>query len=129
MGLIAKECGLYRNGPETELALCSESPGYVGQLFATMNQMAKIDDRDILRLIQEGPPPMDFDMGAEDIWAGYARAMGNYQRSGIAQNMVGIVSNLDGFSTFKKMLDLGGRAGSVLHCHGGRASKHARGHL
>ncbi len=111
MGLLEKENGLYRNSPETQLSLYSESPAYVGQLFVMMDQMAKTDEKGFLQLVKEGPQAMNFDMGAEEIWAGYARAMANFQRSGVAQKMALIVSGLDGFAGFKKMLDLGGGPG------------------
>jgi predicted O-methyltransferase YrrM len=49
--------------------------------------------------------------GSEEIWASMARNMANNERSGIAQRIAKIASELPEFSSFGKMLDLGGGPG------------------
>jgi predicted TPR repeat methyltransferase len=51
------------------------------------------------------------DMGGEEIWTEFARTIGNYQRSGTAREMARMVAGIKGFSSFQKMMDLGGGSG------------------
>lgn len=110
-GLLEKKNGLYRNKAETEMALTRKSPAYVGEMLLMMNQMAAGTVASMTHLVQAGPPTGLPDLGSQEIWARYARSMANYQRGGSAQKMAKIVSKLDEFASFEKMLDLGGGHG------------------
>ena len=114
-GLVAKKNGLYRNTPITQEFLVESSPTFLGQLLILMEEVelwnAALED--LPRLIKEGPPPPspEVDMGTEERWAQDAVTMANSQRSGMAQQIAKIISQLPEFPTFKRMLDLGGGAG------------------
>jgi SAM-dependent methyltransferase len=114
LGLVDKENGCYRNRPDTQLTLHRDSPAYVGQMFAMMDRMSADIMADIGQTVRFGPPGVPTDFGTEVIWSVYARSMANYQRSGPAQRMAATVSQIDGFESFEKMLDLGGGPG--LYC-------------
>jgi predicted TPR repeat methyltransferase len=53
------------------------------------------------------------DMGSEEMWAQFTVSMANYEQAGVAQQAVELVSELPEFTSFKKMLDLGGGPGLV----------------
>ena len=110
-GLLQKKVGRYRNTIVAETALRTSSPAYVGEMLVMTHQMNADPVARMTQLIQNGPPSTTADLGREEIWASYARVMANYQRSGIAQKMAVIISQLEGFTSFKKMLDLGGGPG------------------
>lgn len=111
LGLLEKNNGLYRNTGQAEISLCRKSPAYVGEMLTMMHQMASGTLQEMTRLVKSGPPPGGLDMGDEAIWADYARSMANYQLGGSAQKIAGLVSKIQGFSLFEKMLDLGGGSG------------------
>jgi O-methyltransferase. len=114
-GLVAKKNGLYRNTPIAQEFLVESSPTFLGQLLILMEEVelwnAALED--LPRLIKEGPPPPspEVDMGTEERWAQAAVTMANSQRSGMAQQIAKIISQLPEFPTFKRMLDLSGGAG------------------
>jgi SAM-dependent methyltransferase len=114
LDLVDKEDGCYRNRPETQVALHRQSPAYVGRMFSVMDEMSAGIMADIGDRVCFGPPDVPADFGTEAIWAAHARSMANYQRGGPAQKMAAIVSQIDGFESFQKMLDLGGGPG--LYC-------------
>jgi predicted TPR repeat methyltransferase len=96
------------------VTLHSQSPAYLGEMFAMMNQMSSPIMADIGRRVRSGPTDEPTNLGNETIWAAHARSMANYQRSGAAQKMATLVAQVDGFDSFEKMLDLGGGPG--LYC-------------
>lgn len=114
LDLVDKENGCYRNRPETQTALHRQSPVYVGRMFSMMDEMSAGIMADIGNRVRSGLPDTPADFGNEAVWAAHARSMANYQRSGPAQKMAARVSQLDGFESFEKMLDLGGGPG--LYC-------------
>ena len=113
--LVVKDKGLYQNTPITQASLVEGSPTFIGEMFTLMSQMQDSPIADLSRLVKEGPPlsSKETDMGSEEIWARYAASMANYQRAGMAQQAVGIVSGLPEFPSFQKMLDLGGGPGII----------------
>jgi len=111
VGLLQKKGGRYRNTSAAETALSRSSQAYVGEMLMMTHRMSAETVARMTQLVQNGPPAKPSDIGREEIWAGYARIMANYQRGGIAQKMAGVVSRIKGFSSFRKMLDLGGGAG------------------
>jgi predicted TPR repeat methyltransferase len=111
VGLLKKRGGCYRNTGATETMLNRSSPAYVGEMLLMTHRMSAETVSRMTQLVQNGPPSKAPDIGGEEIWAGYARVLANYQRSGVARKMAGTVSQIEGFSSFKKMLDLGGGPG------------------
>jgi SAM-dependent methyltransferase len=102
------------DGKKTSFSFHSQSPAYVGRMFFMMDEMSSGMLADIGQRVRSGPPELPADFGNEAIWAAHARSMANYQRGGPAQKMAARVSQIDGFESFGKMLDLGGGPG--LYC-------------
>jgi ribosomal protein RSM22 (predicted rRNA methylase) len=65
------------------------------------------------KIVLNGPPAPDSDhwAGSEKEWASHAAWMANNQKAGVAQQMACMVADLSEFSSFRKMLDLGGGPG------------------
>ncbi|KIX12980.1 methyltransferase [Dethiosulfatarculus sandiegensis] len=113
LGLIEKNNGLYRNTTEAEISLCQKSPAYVGEMVGMIYRMSSGALQDMTTLVKSGPPPGSPDMGDQAIWADYARSMANYQLGGPARKLAGLISKIQGFSSFERMLDLGGGSGML----------------
>jgi SAM-dependent methyltransferase len=111
--LLEKNVGLYRNTAVTQTFLVEGRPTFLGQMFTLQAQMWDPAINDMSRLVNEGPPQHspEADMGSEEMWAQFAAFMANYERAGVAQQAVEVVSELPEFSSFRKMLDLGGGPG------------------
>lgn len=112
--LITKKKGLYQNTQLTQTFLVEGSLTYLGEFFANQLPWHKPVLDDLSTLVMEGPPPtQEMDAESEEVWAQMALTMANYERSGVAQHVAEIVSELPEFSSFKKMLDLGGGPGLI----------------
>ena len=111
--LTVKRNGLYQNTPVTQAFLVEGRSTFLGQMFTLQAQMWDPALNDMSRLVKEGAPQHspDADMGSEEMWAQFAAFMANYERAGVAQQAVEVVSELPEFSSFRKMLDLGGGPG------------------
>ena len=68
---------------------------------------------DIIKIVKNGPISQEDinNMCLEDFWTSYARSIANWERSGSAQKIAQIISDLPQFDSFKHMLDLGGGPG------------------
>ena len=113
--LVVKKNGLYQNTPVTQAFLVEGSSTFLGQMFALQAQMCDPALNDMSRLVKEGPPQHspEADMCSEEMWAQFAASLANYERAGVAQQAVEVVSELPEFSSFRKMLDLGGGPGVI----------------
>jgi len=113
--LVVKQNGLYQNTAVAQAFLADDSQTFLGQMFAFQSQMWSAALNDLPKLVKEGPPPPspEMDMGSEEMWAQFTVSMANYERAGVAQQAVEVVSELPEFTSFKKMLDLGGGPGVV----------------
>jgi predicted DNA-binding protein len=110
--LIRKKNGLYQNTAVTQEFLVEGSPTYLGEFLARQIEWHKPVLDDLATLVTEGPPQaQEMDTESEEVWGKMAALMANYERSGVAQQIVSIVSELPEFPTFTKMLDLGGGPG------------------
>jgi predicted TPR repeat methyltransferase len=111
--LVQKKNGLYQNTPIVQNFLVEGNQMYVGQMLTFM---AKADSplENLTKLVKEGPPPKpETPPFSEEMLAQSASMMANIERAGDAQLMTKIVSNLPEFSSFQKMLDLGGGPGLI----------------
>jgi len=110
-----KKNGLYQNTPVTQSFLVEGSPTFLEQMLTLTAQMCYVALDNLPRLVREGPPPPspEADIDTEETWEQFAAGIANYQRAGLAQQAVEIVSELSEFPSFKKMLDLGGGPGLV----------------
>ena len=111
--LLLKKNGLYQNTAVTQEFLVEVSPTYIGEFLANQLQWHTPVLDHLTALVMEGPPATQAEMDAEseEVWGKMAALMANYERSGVAQQIAAIVSELPEFPTLKKMLDLGGGPG------------------
>lgn len=112
--LVVKRKMLYQNTPVSQTFLVEGSTTFLGQMFI-FNEKAFFALNDLYKLVKEGPPPpsKEANMDSEEIWTQWAFSIANSERAGIAQQAVEIVSELPEFSSFEKMLDLGGGPGII----------------
>jgi len=110
--LVVKKNDLYYNAPAAQTFLVEGSPTFIGQTLTSWVQMGCASLNDIPKLVKEGPPSFspEAHLGSEEMWAQITVSNANYQRAGV-QQAVRAVSELPEFSSFKKMLDLGGGPG------------------
>jgi hypothetical protein len=119
--LVQKNNGLYRNTALAQTFLVEGNQTYLGELFAFMaSSDASLEH--IPALVKLGPPPQpETSPFSEEIYAKTAAMMVNVERAGDAQQMVKIVTKLPEFSSFHRMLDLGGGPGligmSIVNAH------------
>jgi SAM-dependent methyltransferase len=113
MDLVEKKDGLYENSPISQAFLVEGSPTYLGRVFTAM----KPEDQFLLnlpKLVKEGPPPPpEKPMFSEEALAEGVVIMADIERAGYAQEAVNIVLELPEYSSFLKMLDLGGGPGLI----------------
>ena len=110
LGLLEKDDDRYSNSPESAAHLVPGKQGYVGDLVLHItnywDSWGKLD-----RLIVEGRTELPFENGYTDVptyWTDYMNGQHNRAVSGQSDNLVRSVD----LSGKKKMLDLGGGAGS-----------------
>lgn len=113
MDLVKKKNGLYQNTPLAQAFLIEGNQTYVGQLLTFMAQ-SDSPLEDLTQLVREGPPskPQTLQF-SEGMLEQAALMMANTERAGDAQIAVRIVSKLPEFSSFRKILDLGGGPGII----------------
>ena len=114
--LLEKKEGRYCNEQCADDLLNSESQNYIGKILLLMHRMSADVVSDMTRLVKDGPFADHSGFGNEEIWVDYARTVGNYHKGGMMHSIAGIVSGIEGFSSFGNMLDLGGGPG--LYCIG-----------
>jgi predicted O-methyltransferase YrrM len=114
-GHIEKKDGLYRNMPDTNCFLVSDSPAYYGGILLREYQRNSMSPDTIVERVKSGPVPQSHtdDMCNEGFWESYARSMANWERAGTAQILASVISGLPEFSSFRTMLDLGGGPGLI----------------
>ena len=113
INLVHKKNGLYRNTSSAQTFLVEVSPTYLGRLFTFMaSSGAPLEN--LTKLVREGPlHQQEPSPVSEEMFAQTAVMMANIERAGDAQQVVQIVSELSEFSSFQKMLDLGGGPGLI----------------
>jgi predicted TPR repeat methyltransferase len=111
--LLQKKKGLYQNTALAETFLVEGSQTFLGQMLAFMTS-GDVTLKSLMRLVKEGPPPQPGPSPfSEEMLTQSAVMMANIEQAGDAQQMVRVVSELPEFSSFQKMLDLGGGPGLI----------------
>jgi SAM-dependent methyltransferase len=113
--LLEKSGGLYRNLPATRAFLVRGEPGYVGGLLRFAQGMCIDPLCQLPALVRQGPAAPDQAGPAvadEALWAEAARSGAAWVLGEMGRTMATVVSRLDGFSGFERMLDLGGGHGA-----------------
>ena len=110
--LVIEKNGLYQNTLVTQAYLVERSSTFMGQTFNFWSKSFILNN--LSKLVKEGPPDSSGpDMESEERWAQAAIFTVNYERAGVAQQAVEIISKLPEFPSFRKMLDLGGGPGLI----------------
>ncbi|SDU20915.1 methyltransferase [Desulfobacula phenolica] len=109
--LLLKKRGIYSNTPIAQTFLVEGYSTSLGKGFIHQGSMYGLMPEDLSTLVLNGPPSLENRMDTGEKWGHNATWMANNERSGIAQQMSDIVSALPEFSSFEKMLDLGGGPG------------------
>jgi hypothetical protein len=111
--LLVKKDGKYWNSEITQVFLVEGKETYIGGFLEFQMSFHKPVLDNFAGIIKNGPPPpqenMNFD--SEDFWTPVLKNVANFQRTGWGQQIAEIAESLPEFSSFKKMLDLGGSAG------------------
>jgi hypothetical protein len=113
--LLEKRGGLYENSMISETFLVGSSPTFVGNFLAEQWRYIEPVLDDLLGLVTKGPQELKGgpERESEDGTARWAKAVANYERSGMAQMVAGAIGVLPEFRSFRKMLDLGGGPGLI----------------
>ena len=113
INLIEKKNGLYKNSLAAETFLVEASPTYLGRLLDAM----KPDDQflqNLAKMVKEGPPPPpEKPVFSEEMLAKAIVLYVDSERAGYAHEVITIITELPEFSSFKRMLDLGGGPGLI----------------
>ncbi len=113
--LLEKRGALYENSKISETFLVGSSPTFVGNfLYEQWRYIEPVLD-DLLGLVTKGPQELKDgpERESEEKTARWAKAVAEYERSGIASMVAGLMGELPEFSSFRKMLDLGGGPGLI----------------
>ncbi|MGC9515188.1 methyltransferase, partial [Methanocrinis sp.] len=113
--LLEKRGGLYSNSSLAGTFLVETSPTFVGNFLAEQWRYIEPVLDDLLGLVTKGPQELKggLERESEDETARWAAAVANYERSGIASMVAGLMGELPEFRSFRKMLDLGGGPGLI----------------
>lgn len=108
--LLEKRNGLYRNLQDTADFLREGTPLYLGDLLRFSRGICVDPLKELPKLLREGPAPGP---GVEDenLWAEACRSNTAWVFGETGRSMAGIISELDGFPGFERMIDLGGGHG------------------
>ena len=111
--LLDKKNGLYCNRTVAQTFLVEGSPANLGDGFVHQATMSEKMLANLEEMVLNGSPGSTGNEASdsEAEWARNAVWMASHERSGVAQQMAGLVAGLPEFSSFRKMLDLGGGPG------------------
>ncbi|WP_067050603.1 class I SAM-dependent methyltransferase [Methanofollis ethanolicus] len=108
LDVIEKKGGLFRNSPAAAEFLAENNDVYLGDFFLSCYRWYSMSPDDICDLVRDGPGERCVsDLESEETWREQARLSVNYQRAGMAQLAVRLVSSLPEYPSFRRMLDLG----------------------
>jgi len=112
-GHLHKKDGMYKNLPDTDRFLVSDSPTYYGEILLREYHRNSMSPDTIIDRVKGGSVTQSNaeNMCNEGFWESYARSMANWERAGTAQMLASVISELPEFSSFRTMLDLGGGPG------------------
>ncbi|MDD4843256.1 MAG: class I SAM-dependent methyltransferase [Anaerotignum sp.] len=116
MELLEKEEGLYKNTALANKYLLRDSEWFIGDHLKVYHNGAGFEETDLVKLVKDGPNGQaegKEGLEAYAIFGDWAELMKTQQRGGRAKELSNLVSALPEFSSFKKMLDLGGGPGLI----------------
>ena len=116
MGLLEKENGIYRNTLLASKYLVLGCELYLGDHIKVYHLGSGFEDIDIVNLVKEGPDQENKKKKGLEAYAQFgdwAEMTKSQQRGGRAREIADLVTTLPEFSSFNKMLDLGGGPGLI----------------
>lgn len=107
--LICKSEDLFWNSPIANKFLVEGKETYLGDYLLSCDPWYTISPEMLCRFVREGPSASasEVEMHSGEFWERQTRGSINYQRSGMAQIVVEIVSSIPEYANFSKILDLG----------------------
>lgn len=101
--------GRFQNTPLAEEFLVRGTPTYLGEYLKNTYPWYNVSPEMISRLVRAGPSVSQIPVAveSEELWELQARGSINYQRAGMVQLIVQIISSLPEYPAFSRMLDLG----------------------
>ncbi|MCB2191960.1 MAG: methyltransferase domain-containing protein [Deltaproteobacteria bacterium] len=111
--ILLKQNGLFSNRPEASRFLVPGKPTYLGDHLLNTHRMVTGGLSGLPERLQKGSAPEAPQTGpaGKTDWSAMAEGMANSARAGRAQMVMPLVLGLPEFTTFRKMLDLGGGPG------------------
>ena len=111
--LVQKRNGKYQNSCIAQTFLVEGNQTYLGSMFKFMS-LSDVALDSLTEFVKSGSPPKpNSPTFSEEMLAQTTLMMANIEMAGDAQQMVQIVSELPEFSSFRRMLDLGGGPGII----------------
>jgi O-methyltransferase. len=112
LGVISKKDGQYRNTTSAEEYLMEGKPTYMGDMYTLMVDMWEGEIAQLPQILKSGFPEKAAGQAfSEDYWASLTNMNARCQRAVWPNTALPIIIELPEFSSFKRMLDLGGNAG------------------
>jgi hypothetical protein len=107
--LINKYEDLFWNSELADEFLVKGKQTYLGDYLRSCDPWYASPPEKICRLVRKGPTvaDADADICSEEFWEMQTRGTINYQRSGMTQIIIELVSSLPEYPSFSRMLDLG----------------------
>ena len=107
--VIHKDGDRYFNSPIAHDFLVKGKDTYLGDYLRASDPWYTLPPEKISLLVREGPPERKEEIisGSDEFWEMQTRGSINYQRSGMAQMAVKLISSLPEYTGFSRMLDLG----------------------
>lgn len=107
--LICKYEELFWNSPIANEFLVEGKETYLGDYLLSCDPWYTISPELLCRFVREGPSASEsqVEMRSGEFWEMQTRGSINYQRSGMAQIIVDLVSSIPEYEHFSKILDLG----------------------
>ncbi len=107
--LLVVSGGKFQNTPLADEFLVSGTPTFLGEYLKNTYPWYNVSPEIISRLVRAGPSvsQMPVAVESEELWESQARSSKNYQRAGMVQIIVRIISSLPEYPAFTRMLDLG----------------------
>jgi hypothetical protein len=111
IGLLEKKKGVYKNSALSQIYLDQESEFYVGDYLLYHAQWNKPLFDDFKAILQNGPPSRGAKVDDPELWALGANAIAQFQKACTGPALARIISGLEEFHSFGRMLDLAGGPG------------------
>ncbi|KIX13725.1 methyltransferase [Dethiosulfatarculus sandiegensis] len=111
IGLLKKKKALYKNSPLSQTYLDQDSEFYIGDYLLYHAEWNTPLFDNFKAILQNGPPAREAKADDPELWALGATAIAQFQKACTGPALARIISGLDEFHSFGRMLDLAGGPG------------------